>query len=145
MSDETVMSKADFEELQHLLLVNCPKDSRSWLSEKLRYANELSLAKRIRRLIAPFKEYFGSSKKREWFVHKVVVTRNYMAHHDISLSEDAARGHELLELCDRLDGLLQLNLLKILGFTDDAIRAASRDYGSLWRLLGLNVRGLSSE
>ena len=60
-----------------------------------------------------------------------------MAHRDVSLSEDAANGQELLELSDKLDGLLQLNVLKIIGFSEDAIRSASQENGPLRRLLGL--------
>ena len=137
MSAETLMCRDAFEELCLSIIVNCPEDKRDWLERTLRYANELSLTQRIKRLMAPFKEYFGSSKEREGFVHKVVITRNSMAHRDVSLSEDAANGQELLELSDKLDGLLQLNVLKIIGFSEDAIRSASQENGPLRRLLGL--------
>ena len=137
MSAETLKCRDAFEELCLSIIVNCPEDKRDWLERTLRYANELSLTQRIKRLMAPFKEYFGSSKEREGFVHKVVITRNSMAHRDVSLSEDAANGQELLELSDKLDGLLQLNVLKIIGFSEDAIRSASQENGPLRRLLGL--------
>ena len=140
MSDETVMSNDAFKDIYQSVVAICPENRRKWLEDNLRYANGLSLAQRIGRLIAPFREYFGSAEERKRFVRKVVVTRNYMAHHDVTLSESAAKRDEMVDLNERLNGLLQLSILKIIGFSDDAIRSAARDYGPLDRMLALSAR-----
>ena len=46
-SDETLMDKSVFENLRETLKAQCPEKHRKWLSEKLKYGNELSLRKRI--------------------------------------------------------------------------------------------------
>ena len=121
-SDKTVMQVEEFTSIQDSLLTQCPANQKVWLKTRLQYANELSLRQRLKRLVAPFREWFGNSESREAFVGKVVDTRNYLTHYDQGLACRAAGGQDLYDLCEKLDALIQLNLLKAIGFSDDAIR-----------------------
>ena len=126
-SEETVMAAAEFNAIRESLLSQCPPDRREWLEARLKYDNELSLRQRLKRLIVPFRQWFGNSRNREMFVGRVVDTRNYLTHYDQSLADSAADGQELYELCEKLDALIQLNLLKEIGLSEDAIRSIVQD------------------
>ena len=140
-SDETVMLEHEFTDVVQTLLSTCPSERRNWLNQKLRYGNELSLRRRIKQLMKPFTQYFGNKKQRGAFIDKVVNTRNYLTHYDDTLRDDAAVGPEISQLSNRLDGLLQLNLLKIMGFSEKSILSALSEYGPLSRKLGLHDGG----
>lgn len=117
-SDETVMSEAEFGEICVAIIQACTEDKREWLKVRMTYANELPLRERIRQVIDPFGPYFGAKPKRKAFIGKVVDTRNYLTHYDEKLSDRAAKGEELWNLCKTLEGLFQLHLLQIVGFDE---------------------------
>ena len=135
-SDETVMPQEEFNSIRDSLLSDCPSSRREWLETRLKYDNELSLGQRLKRLVAPFRQWFGNNTEREAFIRKVVDTRNYLTHYDQSLVDKAADGQELHNLCEKLDALIQLNLLKAVGFQNNDIEAlVSRAHSPLkWRL-----------
>ena len=140
-SDETVMLEHEFSDVVQTLLSTCPSERRNWLEQELRYGNELSLRQRIKRLMLPFRQYFGNNKERRAIIDKIVNTRNYLTHYDDTLRDDAAVGPEISHLCNRLDGLLQLNLLKIMGLSDESILSVLRESGPISRKLGLHEGG----
>lgn len=121
-SDETVMAEKDYEQLCNTLLVNCPAANRKWLSEKLKYGNEISLSKRIKSIIRPFEQHVGASKEVKKMIRKIVDTRNYFTHFDESLKSKAAHGQELSDLCHKMEAIIQLHLLKLLGFDEEQIK-----------------------
>ena len=135
-SDETVMPQEEFNSIRDSLLSDCPSKRREWLEIRLKYDNELSLGQRLKRLVAPFRQWFGNNTERESLIRKVVDTRNYLTHYDQSLLDKAANGQELHDLCEKLDALVQLNLLRYLGFQNNDIEAiVSRPHSPLrWKL-----------
>jgi hypothetical protein len=103
-----------------LIVENAPAEYRVWLKEKLRYANELTLRKRLRGLIAADKEALESVVSDEAsFIGKLVDTRNYMAHRTDELRSVAASGVELHYLSIKLRVLLKLCFLRELGCSSD--------------------------
>ena len=122
-SNEKSMDDSTFEKIVNNLIKQCPEKYRKWLSEKLEYANEISLAHRIKNIIEPFKNFFGPDKKRKSLVRKIVDTRNYLTHYDESLKSKAAKGKELWLLYLRMEAIFQLHLLHMLGFTRKQIEA----------------------
>jgi hypothetical protein len=56
------------------------------------------------------------------FKNKIVDTRNYMTHYDISLEDKASRGNDLWELVKKLEILVEVCLLSETGFTGGEIR-----------------------
>ena len=115
------MDETEFEKLVEHLVDQCPEEKREWLSDKLNYGNEVSLSKRLRDIIKPFKDVIGNRTKRESLINKIVKTRNYLTHYDQSLELEAAQGEDLWPLCLKMELLFQLHFLKLIGFSREQI------------------------
>lgn len=103
-----------------------PEKYREWLKDKLAYANEPNLGKRLRRIVKDnllvFEQFMVNNEERERFIFKVVKTRNYLTHFDKSLSAVAAQGEELMELSKKLKVIFETCLLKEIGFKLEEIK-----------------------
>jgi hypothetical protein len=132
-SNEKSMDDATFKKIVNNLMEHCPEEHREWLSGKLQYANEISLTRRIKNIIEPFKNFFGTSRDRKNLVRKIVDTRNYLTHYDESLKSRAAVGRELWLLCLKMEAIFQLHLLHVLGFTREQIEAIFKNSNELQR------------
>lgn len=125
-SPERLMDEGEYDSLVSALINNCPEDRKDWLQGRLQHGNEISLAARIKRIIEPFKDKFGTSSDRGRLVRAIVDTRNYFTHFDPSLKERAfTDGAKLWVLCIRLEAIIQLHFLQALGFTKDEIDSIS--------------------
>ena len=120
-SEEKRMDETEFEKLVEHLVDQCPEEKREWLSDKLNYGNEVSLSKRLRDIIKPFKDVIGNRTKRESLINKIVKTRNYLTHYDQSLELEAAQGDALWTLCLKMELLFQLHFLRLIGFNREEI------------------------
>ena len=127
-SEETRMPNAEFSDLFANLIEFCPEGKREWLQEKLRYSNEISLRRRIKRLIEPFRDFFGDKKTRSELTDSIVNTRNYLTHYDLSLKSKVATGEKLEVLCLKLESLFQLHLLDLMGFSREVSCALVENY-----------------
>ena len=126
------MPPEEFDSILASVLESTPKERREWLKARLRYANELSLRQRIRELISPFGALFGAENARESFVSAIVNTRNYFTHYDYSIRNEAVTDPiELLDLYSKLEGLLQLHLLELVGFEHEHITRIVSQYPPL--------------
>ena len=119
--DKMEMDEAEFDELGKNLIEQCPEKRQEWLRSKLR--NEVSLRRRIKKLIEPFKNHFGNKKKRKKFINRIVDTRNYLTHYDPNLEPKAAKGQALQVLCQKIEALFQLHFLQLIGFSQEDINA----------------------
>ena len=122
-SDETRMPNSDFESLRQTLKAQCPDEHRKWLSEKLKYGNELSLGQRLQKIIAPLKEFMGDKSQRAKLIRSIVDTRNYLTHYDESLKSRGASGDKLIHLYLKMEAIFQLRILQELGFTQTEIKS----------------------
>lgn len=122
-SSETIMKEGSFRSLVALLLCKCPKSNRRWLRGRLMHGNEINLGARIKKIIEPFKKHIGNSKQRNSLIRKVVNTRNYLTHYTESLEAEAVHGVDLWGLCEKMEAIFQLHLLRQLGFSDGEIIA----------------------
>ena len=120
-SEEKRMDETEFEKLVEHLVDQCSEEKREWLSDKLNYGNEVSLSKRLRDIIKPFKDVIGNRTKRESLINKIVKTRNYLTHYDQSLELEAAQGDALWTLCLKMELLFQLHFLRLIGFNREEI------------------------
>jgi hypothetical protein len=116
-SNEKLMDDGEFEALVTEILSGCPEEKKEWLKDRLTYANEINLRNRIKKIVAAFKEHIGNSKTREKLISNIVDTRNYLTHFDKSSKHKAVSGRELAFLCFKMEALLQLHFLQVLGFT----------------------------
>ena len=135
-SDETRMDKSKFENLRKTLNTQCPKEHRTWLSEKLKYGNELSLRQRIQRIVKPLKEFIGDKNQRAKLISGIVDTRNYLTHYDDSLKSKAASGDGLVRLYHRMQAIFQLCILQEMGFTQTDIESVFDKSHRLRKKLG---------
>lgn len=134
-SDGVQMPPEEFEQLVGLLADACPASKQQWLEGRLKYANEVTLRRRLIDLLAPFKQYVGSEPIRKKLIKSATETRNYLTHYDESLADKAAEGQTLWRLCERLEALFQLHLMKMISFDDDLIeRAVYRNKRLSWKL-----------
>lgn len=134
-SNEKLMNDAVFNELTEQLIMQCPKESREWLSGRLAHGNDINLGRRIKSIIEPFKETLGSSKDRGKLIRAIVDTRNYLTHYNDSLESVAVTGRELWLLCQKMEAIFQLHLLQVLGFTEAEVKAVLTDSRELQQKL----------
>lgn len=118
------ISSEEHEERIKQILNNTPDKYREWLKEKLKHSNEPSLRKRIKEIYDMLKNIGYVTDlipKKKNFVDKVVNTRNYFVHYDQSLKNKALKGAELYWLIQKLKVLVEICLLKEIGFLDTEI------------------------
>jgi len=119
------ISREKHEKRIRRILDNIPNEQdRKWLQEKLKYSNEPSLRKRLRDIYKKLKgiEFIKSIIPNEKkFIDKVVNTRNYLVHYDLSLKDKALRGEKLYWLTQKLRVMVEMCLLKELGLSDETI------------------------
>ena len=83
-------------------------------------------------MIEPFDELFGTQSARKGFVDRIVNTRNFLTHYDPKSRNRAVTNPEdLLRLYERMEGLLQLHMLKLLGIDDERIKKIATQYRPL--------------
>ena len=146
MSQETQMPEEEFGELIKNILKATPDDKEKWIKERLKYANELSLRRRIKLMVDPFKCFFNNKKKRESFVNKVTNTRNYLTHYDSELeTEVSVEVEDLWKLCLKLEALFQLHLLRLIGMDLESIKSIVNENHALRNKLGLEYQDPSEE
>lgn len=118
----TEIGTEDHEERVNSILSSVDSKYKEWLKSKLLYSNEPSLRKRLESMV---KECSGlinleSSKQKKSFINKVCDTRNYFTHYDESLANRAEKGSELLNICNKLEIIIEFNLLLEIGFNKDS-------------------------
>ncbi len=89
---------------------------RPWLKEKLNFSNEPTLKQRLRQML----DFVGDEilpLLRDDFVKVTGDTRNYLTHFNPNLESKAASGQELWLLSYECIALLEMCLLRKLGFT----------------------------
>ena len=122
ISDEKLMPHEAYEKLSKSLLTNSPQEYKEWLISKLKYGNEISLRKRIKHIIEPFKDILGNKQERDMLISQIVDTRNYRTHYDLELKPKASSGKGLWSLNQKIEAILQLRFLLLLGFNLDEIK-----------------------
>jgi hypothetical protein len=101
-----------------------------WLRERLSHANRLTLADRLRALLAGKKDLTGELiSDTEEFVAVVRDTRNYYTHYDDRLRKSGrvAEGVELMKLTERMRMFLEACFLSDLGAPGSAVSRVLKD------------------
>jgi hypothetical protein len=106
----------------HLVTAVPESSAQSIFVNRLDYLNELSLRQRLKDLINSLGRVGGEicGGKLGRFVDQVTTTRNYFTHWDSRNEQNAVRGGELVYLTSRLIALLEVHLLRDLGFALDS-------------------------
>ena len=147
-SQEMQMPDTEFRTLVDTILGSVPDSKKEWVEEKLRYANELPLRKRISKMIEPFDKFFGSRGKQKRFINKVVEVRNYLTHYDSNVKTQTNNDNDLskmLMLHTKLEALFQLHFLRIIGMEVEFIENIVNKNHKLRFKLGLRQQNSSEE
>lgn len=122
-TNERLMSEEAYNALCSTLENACPTEHLEWLKGKLKYGNEISFRKRIKQTIEPFQELIGEKKSINNLINKILITRNYMTHYDIGIENQSANFEELMIVNMKIELILIVNILSLVGFTSDEINA----------------------
>jgi len=142
-SQEKLMPDDEFENIKKKVLGITPERRRSWMEDRMRYANELSLRKRLKRMIEPFRKFYGSESERNSFVGAVVNVRNQIVHSDTELPKSPSDTKKTFVLCAKLQSLLQLHLLRIIGMDGKNIEKIIKENDDLRSNLELSENDIS--
>ena len=142
-SQEKLMPDDEFENIKKKVLGITPERRRSWMEDRMRYANELSLRKRLKRMIKPFRKFYGSESERNSFIGAVVNVRNQIVHSDTELPESSSDTKKTYVLCIKLQSLLQLHLLGIIGMDGENIEKIIEENDDLRSNLELSENDIS--
>ena len=77
--------------------------------------------KRLEDITQPFEDIIRNQTTREELISTIVNTRNYLTHYDRSLESKAAKAADLWPLCLKMELLLQLHFLQLIGFSHEQI------------------------
>lgn len=121
-SDETELPLEEFKKLFKEITEGVDKKYKTLICERLNYGNELSLLKRLKRILGILNDYGIKLKDFESDFKKIKDTRNYLTHYDSKLSNKKATLYEMIVLTANMEALFQLYLLKELGFTAEEIQ-----------------------
>ena len=136
---ETGMAIDEFDSVLKTILSSTPDPLKEWVEDSLRYSTAPNLRQRIKQLLDPFKDLFGTKSDRRTFLHQVVSTRNYLTHYDESKKGQAVTDpDDLIKLRSKLEALIQLYLLQLLGFEMGHIKKIASRYPSLQEKLGVS-------
>jgi hypothetical protein len=117
--------RTEFRQMVKTILSSVPHPLRRWLDEKLRYANEKTLAQRLDDILDRHpSEVATFIPDRAYFTSKVRQTRNYYTHYDEELKRKGkiAEGEELFRIATQMRRLLEISILRDLGIIGTAIR-----------------------
>ena len=118
-SNETEKSPQDHQTLLDDILSSVPDSHKEWLEGKLQHSNEISLRKRLKRLLEQFPFVLeGYEHSQGDFVNFIVDTRNYLTHYsNISAKANLDDHDGLYTTCKYMELLIESCLLLTLGFT----------------------------
>ena len=139
-SDETVMETDEFDQLRSTIIETAPLERRAFIESKLKHANHISLSIRLKRLIQPFRELFGTSSEVKSLLRNIVDVRNYLTHYDKAQESRVKHviDHDLYNICLKMDTLLQLKFLQFTGMDVDRIISIANDNRVLRHRLALD-------
>ena len=116
--DEKRMDDAKFDELVENIVNQCPEEHRKWLNGVLKHANKVSLRKRLKDIIEPFKEVIGNGTKRGKLIGRIVDERNGLTHANPDFNlKTADEVKDLWTLYLKTELIFQLLLLWSIGFS----------------------------
>ena len=84
-------------------------------------SRQVSLKDRITGIIKPFKDLIGIDENQLELIDSIVHTRHYLTHHNPSREPGAAKGVNLWPLCMKMELLLELHFLQLMGFNREKI------------------------
>ncbi|WP_088833505.1 ApeA N-terminal domain 1-containing protein [Paenibacillus tyrfis] len=97
---------------------------KKWLQDKLTFSNEPNLRKRMNEIWSSFNGIltnFFNRKTRDYYIDKIVATRNYNVHYNEDLADRALKGFDLYKLNVLLGIFYKIILMREIGIFDEHI------------------------
>jgi len=106
----------DYKEIYVNLISAIPQNLdgsfRTSLKEKMKYLNDFSLRKRLKKIIDDLGDITNAIiKNPEGLIEDIVNTRNYLTHYDKSLEGKESKGNDLYIIVERIKFLLEMCFL----------------------------------
>ena len=86
-------------------------------------SKQVSLKDRITSIIKPLKDILGTDENEQELIDSIVHTRNYLTHHNPRKELKASKGANLWPLCLKMELLLELHFLRLIGFNKEKIKS----------------------
>ena len=102
----------------------------SLLKDALMHANEITLKERIVQMIHPFQKLYDLDDL-EVFTANITNTRNYLTHYGHKPKNVTTKGENIYKLCIKLEALLQLHFLKLIGMDMEFIQTIASENNHL--------------
>ena len=115
------MDRKAFKRLTKAFFDSTSEDIPDLIKDRVRLANNPSLRDRVEEMMMPFEIWFRDNEKGEDFARAVSKTRNYLTHYSGKSSKNYLNINQLMTLHTKLEILLLLHLLKLVGFTESQI------------------------
>lgn len=117
-----------YKKLYNKLINSIPKNTQKSLKDKLKtslkYGNEYSLRKRLKIIYNEHKSIINNFLiNKNYFIAKVVDTRNYLTHYDKKLENKIAKGKNLAIITRKIKLILEICFLKEIGVEDRKIKS----------------------
>ena len=125
---QTEMSSDEHERIINAMLETVPTKRQEFFKIILKYSNNLTLRKRLKKLYGDFESLYGTNIVTKDQIDKIVRIRNDLTHLCESPSaKGVAAIEEMVQLQQKLEALFQLHLLKIIGLDSNAIEKIAND------------------
>jgi hypothetical protein len=116
VEDGKYVSEDDYTQIYKTLISAIPQeldnDFKESLKQKLKYHNEFSLRKRVKKILKKFGDLgILLIHDNERFVKDIVTTRNFLTHYDKNVEMKAKNGQELYELTQKIKFMLEICFL----------------------------------
>lgn len=121
-------------ELERQLPEDLPRDYRDRIRLQLKYANQPTLARRLRRMVERLQGVLrpldaAPESFLDRLITNVTATRNYLTHYDPDDKEKALPEEDWFRLIHTMNLIFDCSLLQDLGFSNDTIRGlVGRNY-----------------
>jgi len=125
--NNSIYEESAFKEMKAEILAAVPEKHRTFLAEKLNFANEPTLQRRLEELLS-FVDSYDFIKKivpdTSLFIKKIKQTRNYFTHYNRKMEQKSLKGAELYYATMKLRVILTILLLKKINIPEDSIKNA---------------------
>lgn len=120
-SEEKFMNEGEFKKIRRKVIKDCPEEFKCRLGPILIHGNELSLKERLERIMAPYSIKFGGEENVEKLIRLIKDNRNYLTHYDRKIESKLLDGQKLYDVCLKIEAILQIKFMEIIGFNDTLI------------------------
>lgn len=118
-SDKVLWPKEEFKPIRKELVERCPKTYRERVGQCLSFAHEIPLLTRLIQMLKPMDGLVFENNEMERVAKWIRDTRNYLTHYDKSLEGKSAKGRDMLYLIEVMSLAFEIQMLKILGISDE--------------------------